>query len=204
MLATHSERDWNVCQDFDLNGRVFWHIYWMYPRLFIPGVCVCRSDCFHLFFDWNVLHWLGMGFACYSAVYHQCLMSKRDQDGLRFFLQLESASQADIIGSTPYLWFPLYLTLLTFVDLCMRVEYKSLYLSKGSAYAISSGNFNADYCILNRRLLRLSNAWSKFDSSSSSKFDGSYSSKKLNKKSVVLLFTNPNQILTVVVHQKSN
>ena len=96
------------------------------------------------------------------------------------------------------------LTLLTFVDLCMRVEYKSLYLSKGSAYAISSGNFNADYCMLNRRLLRLSNAWSKFDSSSSSKFDGSYSSKKLNKKSVVLLFTNPNQILTVVVHQKSN
>ena len=42
----------------------------MHLRLFIPGVCVCRSDCFHLFFDWNVLHWLGMGFAYCTAVCH--------------------------------------------------------------------------------------------------------------------------------------
>ena len=70
MFGTDMERDWNVGQDLDLNGRVFRLVHWVYPRLFLPGIYVCRSDCFHLFFDWNVLHWPGMGFARYTAVYH--------------------------------------------------------------------------------------------------------------------------------------
>ena len=70
MFVTELEKDEVSGEDLGPSGRVLQHIHWMLPRLFIQGMHVYRSDCFHLFCDWNVLHWLGMGFVCCTAVYH--------------------------------------------------------------------------------------------------------------------------------------
>ena len=68
------ERDWIGSQDTDLSGRVFRHIHWMYPRLLIPGVYVCRSDC--LFVLWLECIALAGNGVC---LLHGCISLKRNE-----------------------------------------------------------------------------------------------------------------------------
>ena len=88
-------------QDFDFGWRIFRHIHWMYPRRFIPEMCICREECL-------ICSVIGMYCASWESIWllHGCVSLKSNARAWSRWFQILFAAgkglKADIVGSPPY------------------------------------------------------------------------------------------------------